>query len=215
MSVETRQIRREWPNLKDECFSMLQHSILVYGFVDLRSLQKKGKLISSEPSLLQKLKDLPLKAKEAQQILIENREKLNPDESVVECLKRTQKMEKAGEEGLSEIVVFDDKNVKDALVYGITVLHSQKRITVVFRGSTTAFDWWTDAQMKLCDRPNPLRGSGLHGVTKTIRVHHGFDRYMFAKDTEGGCSKYEAIFNHLILLLEEYPGYSVYVTGHR
>jgi predicted lipase len=49
-------------------------------------------------------------------------------------------------------VAFDDEFQQHELVYAIWVNRLHKRITVIFRGSTTQTDWATNYQvyMKLC-----------------------------------------------------------------
>lgn len=73
----------------------------------------------------------------------------------------------------SQVVVFNDDNSNDELVYAIAVNTARKRITVVFRGSVTVKDFTTDVKALQTEIANPV----LDWDTRqhaTMGVHHGF-----------------------------------------
>ena len=90
---------------------------------------------------------------------------LSAMESIQENLKRH-----AGE---SQVVVFNDDNSNDELVYGIAVNTARKRMTVAFRGSVTTKDFTTDAKALQTEIPNPVMDSEIR-QQETIGIHHGF-----------------------------------------
>jgi predicted lipase len=79
---------------------------------------------------------------------------------------------------------------------GITISDSHERITVVFRGSESAYDWFHDMY---------IFKKTLHG---RVRVHKGFHRQLH------GERMYETIVRTLRRTLAEHPNYQVFVTGH-
>lgn len=112
----------------------------------------------------------------------------------------------------------------------------RKRITVVFRGSVTKKDFLTDVTWWMRDVNNRMKRYD-DNQPDVIRVHAGFHDYLFG-DTgltseeiesmesftgqdldlmEGDkISKFDEIMEyHVIPALKKYPGYKLYVTGHR
>ncbi len=75
--------------------------------------------------------------------------------------------------GESQVVVFNDDNSNDELVYGIAVNTARKRMTVAFRGSVTTKDFTTDAKALQTEIPNPVMDSEIR-QQETIGIHHGF-----------------------------------------
>jgi hypothetical protein len=49
---------------------------------------------------------------------------------------------------------------------------------------------------------------------RRISIHRGFYNYLFHRSGTDGTNKYETIMNKVLLLQKQYPGYSVYVSGH-
>jgi hypothetical protein len=104
---------------------------------------------------------------------------------------------------------------KTELTWAITINHSMKRITVVFRGSTVLKDFVIDATLQ----PTPFVVDGPESAAPPLgKVHSGFYEYLYSKTQVGSdgrnISKSEAIMGRLHELFGEYPNYKLYVTGH-
>jgi len=120
----------------------------------------------------------------------------------------------------ADIVDFDDEFVeegmKSELVYSIIANRSEKRITVVFRGSVSLKDWITDANMS---KVNPEEVKAFAG--ESVFMHEGFCEYLLGHTScDKGMSKYEQIVSILKQLYaykkngRDYSGYDLYITGH-
>jgi hypothetical protein len=79
---------------------------------------------------------------------------------------------------------------------GVTLSTMNKRISIVFRGSESRSDWYYDLMVT------------KHQLSDDVYVHKGFH----AQLTERGT--YDKLKFHVQQLLEKYPDYNVYVTGH-
>lgn len=79
---------------------------------------------------------------------------------------------------------------------GITISETHKRITVVFRGSESKYDWYYDLS---------VFKTKLHD---DVYVHGGFYKQLHNEDM------YDKIKKDLLELLEEHKDYDIYVTGH-
>ena len=90
---------------------------------------------------------------------------------------------------------FIDDKVTDLQV-GITKSETNKRICVVFRGSESRSDWYYDLMI-----------SKKH-LKDNIYVHSGFYSQLHINNN------FEKITEHVKQLLEEYPEYNLYITGH-
>ena len=96
--------------------------------------------------------------------------------------------------------------------YGISVDKERKRVLLVFRGAITRADWGHAGKMDLKRVENPIQGDGL---SKHIKVHNGFYRFLFRIRKDTGTRKYDEIANIL-----HYYGtrlgddYSLVVTGY-
>ena len=87
-------------------------------------------------------------------------------------------------------------NEQTDLQVGITVSDSNKRISVVFRGSESKSDWYYDLSLFKVQ---------LHD---DVYVHGGFHKQLHNENM------YENINNELMNALTECPDYEIYVTGH-
>ncbi|KAL3905666.1 MAG: hypothetical protein SGILL_009588, partial [Bacillariaceae sp.] len=126
-----------------------------------------------------------------------------------------------------DVVVVEDEKVGRELVYAICVDTARRRITVCFRGCSCRKDWMVCCQTTLKEVVNPLYdgskpnssrsslSSSSRQQSPTISVHTGYHDYLFSKEegAEEG-TKFDSIMNDLNSLLQQYPGYNVYVTGH-
>ena len=97
------------------------------------------------------------------------------------------------------VVTFISDPITDIQV-GITLSETNKRITVVFRGSESKSDWYYDLMI--------LKTKILEDKYRNCSVHSGFYRQLHETDV------YEKILEVLKPLKEEYPDYTIYVTGH-
>lgn len=214
-----------WPNLFEETYEMLLASIVVYGVMDLRTLARKGLLNNSFHT--QQLLDLPISASDIVQLVSQNRDALNDEIgqdstelylSAFDNLVYPQDSFEVELDSLSggtrillnsvEIVMVDDENSDTELVYGICVNSIKKQITVIFRGCTTTKDWRASADPFLTTQKIHL------GEEKTyVSIHRGFYNYLCRQDGTGS-NKFERICSNLQILLERYPGYRIYCTGH-
>lgn len=135
-----------------------------------------------------------------------------------------------------DIQVVEDEHENNDLVYAICVDTGRRRITVSFRGCSSRKDWLVCCQTYLKELDNPLYDgdndtfkSSQQSLTESyassvsagrqrppkISIHSGYYNYLFLpREEEGGETKFDAIMGHLNRLLRQYPGYSVYVTGH-
>ena len=82
------------------------------------------------------------------------------------------------------------------LQVGVTISETHKRISVVFRGSESKYDWYYDLS---------LFKINLHD---DVWVHGGFYKQLHNEDM------YEKLKKDVVDLLAENPDYQVYVTGH-
>jgi len=132
-----------------------------------------------------------------------------------------------------DLVVVSDNSSE--LVYAICVDTGRRRITVTFRGCKCQRDWLVCAQTILKEVDNPLWESDVASVSSSnspayssrrqpskISIHSGYYNYLFSpvkSERTGGCespgeSKFDSIIRHLRSLMQQYPGYQIYVTGH-
>ena len=84
------------------------------------------------------------------------------------------------------------------LQVGITMSKKNKRMTVIFRGSESAYDWYYDLNfLKKCINKE-----------KNIYVHGGFYKQLTVN------KNHEQLINTIKNILLDYPDYSIYVCGH-
>ena len=90
---------------------------------------------------------------------------------------------------------FINDNNSDLQV-GVTTSEVNKRIVVVFRGSESRTDWMYDLMItKIRLRDN-------------VYVHQGFHRQLHENNN------YESLVEKVKELIEKYPDYEIYITGH-
>eukprot|EP00548_Thalassiothrix_antarctica_P001264 CAMPEP_0194141970 /NCGR_PEP_ID=MMETSP0152-20130528/11308_1 /TAXON_ID=1049557 /ORGANISM="Thalassiothrix antarctica, Strain L6-D1" /LENGTH=403 /DNA_ID=CAMNT_0038840763 /DNA_START=93 /DNA_END=1304 /DNA_ORIENTATION=- len=114
---------------------------------------------------------------------------------------------------------FDDNYQRHEMVYGITKDDINKRISVVFRGTENklAFktNWLSNVDLRKVTADLP---QALEGVVHKIHLHSGFYNYIFSKTMDEKDDptnrKYDVILKDCKILLEQNPGYKLYVTGH-
>jgi len=135
-------------------------------------------------------------------------------------LQITKRLEQVDEDEFdAEIVEFDDEFVdvgmfglQSELVFAIIVNRTQKRVTVIFRGSASLKDWLIDGSLR---KRSSLT---LQDLSKDkIRVHRGFAKYLFGETLDDESeSKYFQITDLLkqLYAMEQYKDYDLYITGH-
>jgi len=124
-------------------------------------------------------------------------------------------------EGELSLEDFDDDYQTKELVYGVGKDDFNKRITVVFRGTTNSLafrsNWGTNLDVAKKSEPIPEVLKGKISGTK-IRFHEGFHEYMNNKtknpNDDSETTKKDQIFSSVKALLKKHPDYKVYVTGH-
>lgn len=209
-----------WPNVYDEAVDMLMHSIMAYGVADFNKLVRTGKLEAKQSPLPQ-----PLSVVVSESSACINQLKELTDEASFQLYvgamaivtDKYLKLGEAQETDDIDCIFFDDENSEKELVYGISVNNKEKQIIVSFRGSVTLRDLLTDAKVDMVRIPNPVEPE------TSVRIHHGFRDYLYGrskrpphvtleKGQEG--RKVDAILQKVVETVEQYPDYSVYVTGH-
>mmetsp|Transcript_13526 Transcript_13526/g.19798 ORF Transcript_13526/g.19798 Transcript_13526/m.19798 type:complete len:478 (+) Transcript_13526:52-1485(+) len=229
----------KYPTLFEEADEMLQVSLLIYTFTDLRFLAKKAKdgtLKGGEFKDPDLILSLPLNLSTCVGLIEENVDVIKQEvgdadhEMTIKALESIQKrynnnspMMKAplqwfkSDPSLPYLVAYGDDNPDKELVYAVGVDPVRKRVTVAFRGSVTPSDFLTDATISLERQPNPVKDLSVDQSDK-IGIHKGFFNYLLKPRKEyGGESKCAEIFQHVIKLFEDEDrkkNYKLYVTGH-
>jgi Lipase (class 3) len=210
----------QWPSILEEAKEMTEASILVYALADLRGLLRMGKLSANDES---RILEFPVTVSDVFDVVQKNLDALKASfgengvdfylsslNSIQQSLRHRPIDDMSGEVCLetSHLVLFDDENAANELVYGIAVNMARKRITVGFRGSVTLSDFLADAKSLLIHRSSPIEGD-----TGTIGIHHGFHDYLFGTK-KTAINKCEKIMDHLVELVKKYPDFKIYTTGH-
>uniref|UniRef100_A0A7S1ZG03 Fungal lipase-type domain-containing protein n=1 Tax=Ditylum brightwellii TaxID=49249 RepID=A0A7S1ZG03_9STRA len=219
-------------NLYDDVDAMLEVADLIYIMADLGKAKKDDAKVGAMTDS-GFLDTLPKTSKEVVQWAVKNKEVMgNADNSksyLEDILARDQKQASAD----ATLEVFDDDfayaDEDSEVVYGIGKNPDMKRITVVFRGSTTSADWEHNCKcsseeleegfMELLEGI-PSVNAELASEFKDVRLHTGFSKYLFkncGKNAEGvECEKpkFHQIVDHVRRLLEENPDYELWFTGH-
>ena len=96
---------------------------------------------------------------------------------------------------LGTVELFISDNDTDIQV-GITKSDTNKRITVIFRGSESRSDWYYDLMIK------------KKHIINDIYVHAGFYHQLHTNNV------YERLIDKLHQLVKDYPEYDICITGH-
>lgn len=221
----------KWPDLFTEVDEMMETCVLIYPLAELRRKVREGELHDESGEILK----TPLTHTQILQIVESKKEELVKtqfgDEFYLDVLKTVEERDmmsspKTEEEvkpvnvSPSTIVAFHDEFEQEELVYAIDVNRERKRVTVCFRGSVTKTDWATDFEIYMKEVPNPVKSHRLQ--KPTIKLHNGFCNYLFeplsrgAKGPKGEpLSEYQEILQeHVLPVLNDHPGYKLYVTGY-
>jgi len=218
----------KWPNLFEEADAMLQASLLIYVYADLRRLGRENKLAEGADA---QVFDLPMPALTCMSIIEQNEEALarwNDEKDIKICreaLRAIHERTQITEEGLdlagvehimsmSTLEHFSDENSDKELVFAIGVDRWYNRITVAFRGSVTTNDFLTDACISMVDRANPVYAFDAENQDENIKLHSGFCEYLLETSEDREISKFDEVMTVLVPLIEQNPGFNVYCTGH-
>lgn len=133
----------------------------------------------------------------------------------------TKKLEDLGENFDADIVEFDDEFAEgrlfSTLVFSIVVNRTEKRITVVFRGSVTTNDWLVDFRF-FKTTPNIVK----EFTDRDPLIHKGFSDYLLSESFAEKESKIHQIIEILRQVYaykdptngRDYSDYDLYITGH-
>lgn len=244
----------QWPNLYQEADELTILAMLMYTFTDLRHLAKEGKLSDNASMLtLPVTLSTVLRTIQANQQAIEKeaagheihemaqsalesiQERYNTQSATsvsgkMSWLDSFTRMQNTAPEEPATLLAFGDENPDKELVYGVGIDHIRKRVTVAFRGSVTATDFFTDACIEFNRRENPLYkkksekeasavdGTGSEKQQPTIGIHHGFDEYLLKRrKVDGKECKYDEILkivHEVFAVGTRRNEYKLYVTGH-
>mmetsp|Transcript_7298 Transcript_7298/g.10658 ORF Transcript_7298/g.10658 Transcript_7298/m.10658 type:complete len:429 (+) Transcript_7298:160-1446(+) len=224
----------DYPNLYDESIPMLWSSKLVYSFAKLLEAGREGKLDLGDtfpPEVLAAYKDKRLDVRGLEgdhglsfnkiaEIVKVNADYLKEDfsdwEYVGDIVKELQAIEDADESDSLFLETFASIEQASQCVYGVLKDENNKRIIVVFRGSTdlSTRDWQTNLSAQPTDMKTPklLRDSLKGKLKKRILVHRGFYEYIFDNKRAKGEQRYDMILDDIKPFVED--GYKIYVTGH-
>lgn len=222
-------------NLYDESLRMLWVSKLVYTFASLVKEGRAGNLDLGDtfpPEVLEKYQNerLDVRGFDGDNGLSFNTlvkiVKANADhltkieydaEYVADIIEKLQAIEDADDSSESlHLETFASINAATQCVYGVLKDSANKRITIVFRGSTdlSTRDWQTNfsAQMEDMKTPKLLRDKLEGSLKKRVLVHRGFYEYIFDNDRADGDQRFDMILDDIKPFAEQ--GYKIYVTGH-
>jgi len=110
-------------------------------------------------------------------------------------------------DSLIEIVQASKEDVSRSCVYAITKHEAQKRVVVVFRGTSNSGDWIKDALITQRQSKNPVSDES-NSIAPSIGIHSGFSNALL----KGG--HVEKILLELKQVMVENPDHKLFVTGH-
>jgi len=223
---------QESSNLHSDINSMLFASMQVYSFSSLRKRaanmdlknehlilpQRTSKLSNDERNEeFSQPTDAQITAKAIGEFVYSNLDVLDESGNInndlfVQSLLALSKLKDA------HMVRFDGDFKGKAFTYGFLINHDDKRITIVFRGTTNRSEWKANIQFAKgnINTPPMLTELGFDKDTKTIPIHSGFKKFFFYKAGPSKGQKYNQIKECLLKLYEneKYKDYELYVTGH-
>jgi len=223
-------------NLYDESVRMLWASSLIYTFSILLKAGREGKLDLGNtfpPEVLELYKEERLDVRgldgenglsftKVVEIVRANADYLQENNiggdfttSIIEKLLAVEDADKSSDSLFLE--TFASIEQATQCVYGVVKDIVNKRVTVVFRGSTdlSTRDWQTNLSAQLVGLRTPkLLEDSLEGRLKDrLLVHRGFYNYIFSNSRADGDQRYDMILDDIKPLVEQ-EGYKLYVTGH-
>jgi len=213
----------DWPTIYEEADDMLDASLLMYPIASLRQLAKDSPELFGEDDAKEILKE-PNTIRAIDTVIDKHAEVLRKhlEPSAYRVMNDAldaivDRQDAAGSKHRATLLQVGDDNSKQELVYAILVDSALQRIIVSFRGSTTTKDFIMDAQLWIQTIKNPF--SETKNQAKKLGIHNGFHDYLFyestsTKEGEDVQIKYEVIINQVVEVLNNNPGFKLYVTGH-
>mmetsp|Transcript_26361 Transcript_26361/g.60729 ORF Transcript_26361/g.60729 Transcript_26361/m.60729 type:complete len:321 (-) Transcript_26361:476-1438(-) len=106
-----------------------------------------------------------------------------------------------------EVIQADIEEVSRSCVYAITKHEEQKRVVVIFRGTSNSGDWVKDALIMQKKVINPASNES-NGLKEKLGLHGGFAKSLL----ESG--NVQKILSEVKPILEENPDFKLFITGH-
>eukprot|EP00559_Dactyliosolen_fragilissimus_P002377 CAMPEP_0184862534 /NCGR_PEP_ID=MMETSP0580-20130426/6990_1 /TAXON_ID=1118495 /ORGANISM="Dactyliosolen fragilissimus" /LENGTH=483 /DNA_ID=CAMNT_0027360457 /DNA_START=69 /DNA_END=1520 /DNA_ORIENTATION=- len=228
-------------NVFSELNYMTNLSNVIYNLVFLRQMANQGKIVRPERFL-----EFPITMKNVADGCRENQDQLKELMGTnLEVVQRAVKSmrdevknmtEKRGHavlmdlrknRGNNGVVGVGDDSTDHNLVYGVVVDSVNRRVVVVFRGTTETKDIIADVTFGMIKYDQPY--SGYKKQAKHIAVHCGWFTYLFENHVENSDVEvkkgskvqsvksftiFDKIFELAISHLKRNPGFSLWVTGH-
>jgi len=115
----------------------------------------------------------------------------------------------------SRIVWTNDRSGDKECVYIICVSSKKRRVTVIFRGTSTINDIMKNADFSILTQENPIRDD-YPGKTDSIEWNNGYAGYLYDERDDTGRTKFDEVADRAYEYGEELGegGFSLYVTGH-
>jgi len=109
-----------------------------------------------------------------------------------------------------EFLHADEEDRLRSCVYAITKHEAQKRIVVIFRGTSSSHDWLKDSLIFQKSLTNPVRSDNLPAY---VGIHKGFANALLMEGNEH-TGHVEEILREVKGVMEENPTYKLFITGH-
>jgi len=104
------------------------------------------------------------------------------------------------------------ENRRRSCVYAITKHEEQKRIVVIFRGTSSTYDWLTDALAFQKRLKNPVT-SEAGNLPEYVKIHKGFAKALLREGNEP-TGHLEEILGEVKKVMKDNPTFKLFVTGH-
>mmetsp|Transcript_35447 Transcript_35447/g.42322 ORF Transcript_35447/g.42322 Transcript_35447/m.42322 type:complete len:429 (-) Transcript_35447:33-1319(-) len=111
-----------------------------------------------------------------------------------------------------EILHADEEDRHRSLVYAITKHEEQKRIVIIFRGTSSTRDWLKDGLIFQKSLTNPVT-SKAGNLPVYVGIHKGFANALLMEGNEH-IGRVEKILREVKGVMEENPTYKLFITGH-
>mmetsp|Transcript_18630 Transcript_18630/g.34525 ORF Transcript_18630/g.34525 Transcript_18630/m.34525 type:complete len:256 (+) Transcript_18630:126-893(+) len=122
----------------------------------------------------------------------------------------------ATKENDQRIIWTNDRMGDAECVFIIVVSLRMRRVTVIFRGTTTVSDIFANADFGITTMPDPT-AEDFPNESDLIEVNNGYVQYLLTERDDTGLTKFDEIANRVDEFGNEMGegGYSLFVTGHR
>eukprot|EP00978_Attheya_sp_CCMP212_P001974 scaffold4063_cov40-Attheya_sp.AAC.1 len=177
------------PSIYEEATEMLAGAMVIYSFADVRSLARKGEIQTTLTEL-----EPPMAVDQMMRIIA----------TTHAFVSNNNNHNGRRDSSQLKLLQFVDDHSESECVHATVINPKRKRITIIFRGSVTQQDFITDAKCHQTKIANPAKRFYPEDdscTTDTINIHTGETRL-------------HIMLEDLKLLVKQYPGYRVFVTGH-